>query len=80
MNRKWLAVWMVLFIFAHIGLTLFVLSLGETNGLARFLSGVLGFPLLRFADEPRFLSFVFANSALWGLVFGVIGVVRTRVR
>ena len=72
MNHKRLPFWMVLFFFSHFGLSLLAASRSST-ALA-----VLGFPLVLAADPARLANYLLANSVIWALVFGIVGIYLLR--
>jgi hypothetical protein len=74
MTPKRLPVWMVVFFFAHLALSVLAVARGSD------MLDLLGFPLVHIADPARLAHFLFANSALWALAFGGISVFRLRRR
>lgn len=65
---------MVLFFFLHFALS----ALAAKTGSAAL--QLLGFPLVYAADPARLLHYLLANSVIWALVFGAIGIYRLRLR
>ena len=70
---KVLPVWMVIFAFAHFGLSSLAIEAGWSA-----IATLLSFPLSLAAPPDRPEIYLFANSVLWALMFAAVMIVVGR--